>query len=179
MKPIKAIIIDDQISAINSLKQDLLELFPNDIQVIGESTTLREAVLLFKEVKPELIFLDIDLKKGTGFDFLEEIANFDYNNFKVIFTTAFNQFAIKAIKFSAFDYLLKPIDPDDLEESIKRLKKEIDDKKNYTKSNIELLIENANSIELMNKKLAIPTQEQTHYVYLNNIISLFEQYYKM
>lgn len=168
--PFKAIIIDDQSTARDALKQDLIAYCFNDIQIAGEAATIEEAVLLFKELKPNLIFLDIDLQKGTGFDFLEKIAQYDYSNFKVIFTTAFNQFAIKAIKFSAFDYLLKPIDSDDLINSINRLKKEVTEKENYTKSNIDLLLENSNSIELLHKKLAISTQEKIHYVYINNII---------
>lgn len=166
---IKAIIVDDQIDAIDSLKQDLRLVCPNDLQIIGESTTIDEAVILFKETKPSLIFLDIDLKQGTGFDFLEKIAQYDHKDYEVIFTTAFNQFAIKAIKFSAFDYLLKPIDPIDLKASIERFKINEEKKQHYTKSNMDLLIENANSIELINKKLAIPTQDQVHFVYLNDI----------
>ncbi|MCT4579958.1 MAG: LytTR family DNA-binding domain-containing protein [Flavobacteriales bacterium] len=167
---IKAIIIDDQIDAIESLKQDLMYLFPNDVQIVGESTEIDEGVLLFKEVKPNLIFLDIDLKKGTGFDYLKRIAAYDYTDYEVIFTTAFNQFAIKAIKFSAFDYLLKPIDPMDLKESIHRFKENQEKQQHYTQSNVDLLIDNANSVELMSKKLAIPTQDRIHFVFLKEIV---------
>lgn len=169
-KPIKTIIIDDEPEAIESLKQDLQEYFPKEIQLAGESTSINAGAILFKEEKPDLIFLDIDLKVGTGFDFLEKIAAYDHSEFEVVFTTAFNQFAIKAIKFSAFDYLLKPIDPDDLISTVERLKKNIADKQGYAKSNIELLLENAKSIDSINRRIAIPSHEKIHYHYLDEII---------
>jgi two-component system LytT family response regulator len=165
-KILKAIIVDDQIEAINSLKQDIHYLFPNDIQIIGQSTALDEAVVMFKEFKPDLIFLDIDLKIGTGFDFLKLISKFDYADYDIIFTTAFNQFAIKAIKYSAFDYLLKPIDRDELEESINRLKNQ--NKVKATKNKIELVLEGeTNSTE---KRIALSTLTQTHFVIISDII---------
>jgi len=166
---IKAIIVDDQITAINSLKQDVLFLFPNDIQIIGESTTIDEAVVLFKEFKPDLIFLDIDLKIGTGFDFLKRISEFNYVDYDIIFTTAFNQFAIKAIKYSAFDYLLKPIDTDELKLSIERLQYEIESK--ATKSRIKMILDNQNSNnETEDKTIALATSKEVKIVKIKDIV---------
>lgn len=170
-KIIKAIIVDDQQEAIDSLKQDLILLFPNQIQIIGESTTIDEGKVLFKETQPDLIFLDIDLQKGTGFDFLNEIAQYDYENYHVIFTTAFNQFAIKAIKFSAFDYLLKPIDIDDLEQSLNRFfsLKDSNTVKFDGKENIKLINDNKEQKNKSNR-IAIPTVEQIYYREVNEIV---------
>ena len=168
-KLLKAIIVDDQLKAIKTLRQDLLFLFPNSVQVIGESTTIEEAVILFKEFKPDLIFLDIDLKIGTGFDFLKQISAFDYANYDIIFTTAFNQFAIKAIKYSAFDYLLKPVDRDELENSINRLISCRTTKQ--TKSKIELILETeAIATNSKEKRIALTTAEEIHFVKIKDIL---------
>ena len=166
---IKAIIVDDQITAINSLKQDVLFLFPNDIQIIGESTTIDEAVVLFKEFKPDLIFLDIDLKIGTGFDFLKRISEFNYADYDIIFTTAFNQFAIKAIKYSAFDYLLKPIDTDELKLSIERLKKQFETQ-SETKQRIDLILSQENEQNSLPEKLVLSTTNQVYFVDIKTIV---------
>ncbi len=109
-----AIIVDDEVDAIEVLSVNLKEVFEEEIKIIGKSTTLTEAVLLIKEYKPDLIFLDIDLGNNeSGFDVLRAIGDLAYP-FKIIFTTAFHQFAIKAIRIDAYDYLLKPIGQDDL-----------------------------------------------------------------
>ena len=168
-KIIKAIIIDDQIEAINSLKQDVLSLFPNDIQIVGHSTAIDEAVVMFKEFKPDLIFLDIDLKVGTGFDFLKIITQFEFSDYDIIFTTAFNQFAIKAIKYSAFDYLLKPIDTDELKLSIERLKKQFETQ-NETKQRIDLILSQENEQGTLPEKLVLSTTNQVYFVDIKTIV---------
>ena len=167
-KIIKAIIVDDQRDAIQSLKQDTLHLFPKDIQIIGEATTIDEAIILFKEFKPNLIFLDIDLKIGTGFDFLRLIAKEDHADYDIIFTTAFNQFAIKAIKYSAFDYLLKPIDTDELVKSITRLKKQLKNKE--TKKRINLILANQDENSGLSSRLTLATNDQIRFVSIETII---------
>ena len=168
-KIIKAIIVDDQIEAINSLKQDLLNIFSNDIQIIGESMNLDEAVVMFKELKPDLIFLDIDLKIGTGFDFLKRIQQFKHSDYDIVFITAFNQFAIKAIKYSAFDYLLKPIDRDELELSINRLKEQLIIKRE-TKLRIDLILNQEKTQKLSDEKIVLSTTNQVYFVNISNII---------
>jgi two-component system LytT family response regulator len=128
-----AVLIDDEPSSLKILKGDLLEHFSNDIKILGGTSDFNEGVILIKEYNPDIVFLDIDLGNNkTGFDLLSKAREFD-KNFKVIFCTAFNQFAIKAIKEQAFDYLLKPIDIEDLTITIKKLKEEITEPISYKK----------------------------------------------
>jgi len=104
---IKTLVIDDEIFVRKEIKNLLKTHFENDIVVLGEADSVKEGLLLVETLKPELIFLDIQLLDGTGFDILEQ-ANF--KDYRVIFITAFNEHAIKAIKVGAMDYILKPID---------------------------------------------------------------------
>lgn len=118
---IKTIIIDDEAHCSDRVLS-LIEQHPNTFQVLAVIDTVEEALKLVPQLQPELVFLDIKIHDKTGFDFLQDIGQV---NFKVIFTTAFDNFAIKAFKFSAVDYLLKPIDSDDFKASVVRLKENI------------------------------------------------------
>lgn len=115
---IKTIIIDDEKHCSDRVLS-LIEQHPNTFNVLAVIDTVDEALAKVLQLQPELVFLDIKIHDRTGFDFLQEINQV---NFKVIFTTAFDNFAIKAFKFSAIDYLLKPIDSDDFNASVIRLK---------------------------------------------------------
>lgn len=112
----KTLIIDDERQAVSALKADIKFHCP-DLEVAGEAYSVKDAVSKIRALDPDLIFLDIQLTDGTGFDILDAI---DKRKVKVIFTTAYSQFAIKAIKFSALDYLLKPIDAEELVGAVKR-----------------------------------------------------------
>ncbi len=114
----KTLIIDDERQAISALKADI-KFHCSDLEIVGEACSVKDAIVKIKTLNPDLIFLDIQLTDGTGFDILDAI---DKRRLKVIFTTAYSQFAIKAIKFSALDYLLKPIDAEELIEAVKRAK---------------------------------------------------------
>ena len=116
---IKAIIIDDERLARNELKK-LLEQHP-DILIIDEATNVDEAVEKIDLSRPDLIFLDIQMPGKTGFDLLAEIEKSP----RVIFTTAYDEFALKAFEVNALDYLLKPIDPKRLADAIQKLQSEI------------------------------------------------------
>ena len=118
--PIKAIIIDDERLARNELKK-LLEQHP-EIQIIDEASNVDEGVEKIDFAHPELIFLDIQMPGKTGFDLLSELEKSP----KVIFTTAYDEFALKAFEVNALDYLLKPIDPKRLADSIQKLQAEIE-----------------------------------------------------
>ena len=117
--PIKAIIIDDERLARNELKK-LLEQHP-DINIIDEASNVDEAVEKIYLSRPDLIFLDIQMPGKTGFDLLAEIEKSP----RVIFTTAYDEFALKAFEVNALDYLLKPIDPKRLADAIQKLQSEI------------------------------------------------------
>ena len=117
--PIKAIIIDDERLARNELKK-LLEQHP-DINIIDEAGNVDEAIEKIDLSRPDLIFLDIQMPGKTGFDLLAEIEKSP----RVIFTTAYDEFALKAFEVNALDYLLKPIDPKRLADAIQKLQIEI------------------------------------------------------
>ena len=118
---IRAVIIDDEIAAIESLKTDLQWYCESEVEVLGFAHNLADARKLIAELKPDLVFLDVEIKKENGFMLLEKIREMAHAP-KVIFTTGHSEYAISAIKKEAFDYLLKPIDPDELKASIARLK---------------------------------------------------------
>ncbi|MDF5690616.1 LytR/AlgR family response regulator transcription factor [Aquirufa aurantiipilula] len=124
-----AIIIDDERLARNELKR-LLENFPH-IQVIGEAANTDEAGALIEELHPDVIFLDIQMPGKTGFEWLEE---WDGYLPEVIFTTAFDEYALKAFEVNALDYVLKPIELSRLSESVQKLEKQL---ANKTKSHPE------------------------------------------
>lgn len=158
---IKTIIVEDEINASASLEK-MLAIENSNIKIIAKTGFVREAVALIKSKNPHLIFLDIQLEDGTCFEILKQ---FDIINFKIIFTTAHSEYAINAFKFSAIDYLLKPIDPLELKEALKRVTKTI---KNETEHK-ELLGVLNNNIE---KKIVLKTTEQRYIFNLNEIIRL-------
>jgi two-component system LytT family response regulator len=113
-----AVIIEDIEDARLALNQDIKDYCP-EVQVIGEAEGVVSGIKLLQNVKPDIIFLDIQMGDGTGFDLLEIIGEGDA---KVIFTTASDAYGIKAIKYSALEYLLKPIDPDELKAAVQKAK---------------------------------------------------------
>jgi len=113
---LNAIVIDDVENARKTLIQDLQDYCP-DVIIAGEAEGVISGAKLIKEVKPDLVFLDIQMNDGSGFDLLEILPEI---NFKLIFTTGSDAYAIKAFRFSAVDYLLKPIDPDQLQQAVNK-----------------------------------------------------------
>ncbi|MEI9957456.1 MAG: response regulator [Ferruginibacter sp.] len=117
---INAIIIDDEAKGRIALREKLSSYCP-EVNVMAEAANGQEALLLIQHHKPQLIFLDIEMPRMTGFEMLNELAE---KNFHIIFTTAYDQYAIKAIKYAAFDYLLKPIDIEELKNAVSKLSTE-------------------------------------------------------
>lgn len=134
---IKTLIVDDETHCINRLLH-LIEKRPNTFEVVDTCQTVEAALEVAKNNPLDLVFLDIEIKDKTGFDFLRQVENI---SFHTIFTTAFNNYAIKAFKYSAFDYLMKPIDVDEFNESIERLGKKIAESRNNNQ--VKNLLENA------------------------------------
>ncbi|MFC2119185.1 LytR/AlgR family response regulator transcription factor [Bacteroidota bacterium] len=116
---IKAIIVDDEENSISTLNM-LLENYCPQVEIIGKAMTHREAVSTIDELKPDLVFLDISMPDGDGFEVLESVT---YRSFEVIFITAYNQYALRAFEFSAIDYLLKPVDYKKLKAAVERFSK--------------------------------------------------------
>ncbi len=114
----KAVIIDDEKQAIASLKMELEEVRPK-VKIVGTANSVKTGLELLNSITPDVVFLDIRLKDGLGFDVLANLNNF--GKFRVVFTTAYDQYALKAFKHGVFDYLLKPVDQEDLQETINRL----------------------------------------------------------
>lgn len=113
----KVLIIEDK-AYIRKGLLNLLHLINNDIEVLGECESVKDAVIVANACRPELVFLDINLTDGTGFDFLEQTNTL---SFKVIFITAYEEHALKALKVGAVDYLLKPVDMEELQIAIQKV----------------------------------------------------------
>jgi len=158
---IKAVIIDDVQQAIDTLKADLKDYCP-EIELIGEANGVVSGAKLLKEVKPEIVFLDIQMQDGSGFDLLEIVPEV---YFKVIFTTASDAFAIKAFRYAAVDYLLKPVDPDELMEAVAKFK----EANTEQQESLTLLSDTMKTGQLPGR-IALHTMEKIHITKIEDII---------
>lgn len=159
---IKAIIIDDIEQARVTLKKDL-QVYAADVEVIGEAGGVIEGAKLLKSLKPDVLFLDIQMQDGSGFDLLDILKEI---NFKIIFITASDAHAIKAFRYAAIDYLLKPVDPDELITALKKLREEkVNESEKY-----KLLNDSLKDHQKPHERLALHTQEKIHIVSINDII---------
>ncbi|KAA3633512.1 MAG: DNA-binding response regulator [Bacteroidetes bacterium] len=157
----RAIIIDDNPQAIISLQQDLADYCP-EVEVIGTAEGVVSGVKLLKQQHPDVLFLDIQLQDGSGFDVLEILPEI---TFGVIFTTSSDAFAIKAFRLAAIDYLLKPIDPEQLQEAVQRASELSGNKKD----SLELIKGSMQQGELP-QHIALHTQEKIELIRIHNII---------
>ncbi len=150
----RTILIDDEKKSLNVLK-NIIEEYCKDVDIIAIADNVENGITLIKKHKPDLIFLDIEMKTASGFDLLERLGNFE---FEVIFTTAYEQYAIKAIRYNALDYLLKPIDVSELRTAIDKVSHKLS-----RKSGNETGISN-------HTKITISTSEGVYFVEFKNII---------
>lgn len=137
MMELEAIIIDDEINNVKLL-QHFIENYCPTVKVLGFATTSIDAINLINSLKPGLIFLDIILDEGTGFDVLEKVKDFNAN---IIFVTAFNDYAIKAFKYNAVDYILKPIEIEELILAVHKVQNNILKKDFFSKDQLKVLTE--------------------------------------
>ncbi|MCJ8154410.1 LytTR family DNA-binding domain-containing protein [Chryseobacterium sp. SSA4.19] len=158
----KAVIIEDEYHLREALSILLEMTVPDKIQIIGYAEGLQDAVALIDRLKPDVVFMDIMLKNGTGFEVLNRIQ---YKSFHLIFTTAYEQYAIRAFKFNAMDYLLKPIDSDELKNTIERIEKR---KQEY--SQFDPLLTFHSEFKKTPERIVLPTQEAMHVIRLKSII---------
>jgi len=147
---LQAVIVDDEKKALQSLSWELTN-FSDEINVVASFTDPFEALNYLTHNTPDCLFLDIEMPTMDGFQFIQKLSNKD---FPVVITTAYNQYAIKALKNEAIDYLLKPIDTDDLKETIVKIKKF--NAKNYTADKLEKILLNFNDTE-KHKKITFNT----------------------
>lgn len=120
----KTVIIDDEEKSRKTIRNFIGKYAP-ELTLVGEADGVETGIALIENVKPELVFLDVQMGDGTGFELLGRLA---FDDFKLIFCTSFEQYAIKAFRFSALDFILKPIDPDIFKSAIERVKKYSSDK---------------------------------------------------
>jgi two-component system, LytTR family, response regulator len=161
---IEAVIIDDDVMNIEQLKFKLEKHFSKQLQIAAVATSGSEGLQIIARHHPTLVFLDVEMQDMTGFEMLKQLKEI---NFEIIFITSFGHYAIKAIRFNALDYLLKPVDLDLLKEAVQRAILKIEMTGHTTNSSKNL---NAKSPEL--DKLAIPTQDGLMIVSLNDIIRM-------
>ena len=162
---IKAVIIDDEVNAQSLLEKTLERYFPNKFNIVAKCASVDSGVLAIKDHEPELVFLDIQMPEKNGFELFK---SFEVINFEVIFTTAFNQFAIKAIKRSALDYLLKPINHLELSEAVKKFERK--NERNFAQKKLSLLLENLNVNDQNVSKIAFPTVDGFELIHSNQIL---------
>lgn len=166
---VKVIIIDDEENSRDTLKGKL-DLFCPEVEIAGEASNVKEGIECIQKHKPDAVFLDIKLAGESGFDILEKIAGDDDLNPDIVFITAHDEFAVKAIKFSALDYLLKPIDPEELVKAIRKIEKHKGIPRHAT--NLNVLVENIRQASDSPKKIVVPTSDGMHVLKISEIVRL-------
>jgi two-component system LytT family response regulator len=161
---IKTIIIDDEVKARETIAK-MLQTYCPEVEVIDSAGSVKEGVKVLEKNNPDLVFLDIKMGDGTGFDLLRKLKTVD---FILIFITAFEEFAIRAIKFSALDYILKPLDPDELMNAVEKANDAIE--KENISVRLEALYENLDVLNIKTKKIVLKTTSSVHIVNLEEII---------
>ena len=161
MNPIKTILIDDEINGRENLRSILLE-FCSDIHIVSEADSALTGINEIEKYSPDLIFLDIEMPGGNGFEVLKYFPNPD---FKVIFVTAYDHFAIQAIRFSALDYILKPIDVLKLKDAVRRFIEQRDEQDRR----LEVFLKNSQNPS-EDKRIALPFTDKIDFVEIKHII---------
>jgi len=159
---IKIAIIDDEIN-VRELIKKMLKLISSSYVVVGEAASISGAKDMLTNCKPDLVFLDIELEDGSGFNLLEQLPQI---HFKLVFITAFNEFAIRAFKYNAFDYILKPIAPEELKNTLKRVESMVYVEKE-TKTQLKNLKENRESTI---QKIALKTAKKMYLLEVDAIL---------
>ena len=165
-KEVRVIVVDDERKSRESLVVLLKDFCPG-VHVLGAVGTVADGVKMIEENDPDIIFLDIQMNSETGFDLLRKTIP---ASFEVIFTTAHSEYAIEAIKFSALDYLLKPIDIQELQLAVNKYRKKTSNSK--LSQRLETLIDNFKSTKSESFKMALSTSDGLIFVNLSEIIYL-------
>ena len=158
------VIVDDEPKNLRILKK-LLQDFCPKIQVCGEATDVKMAYNVIREMKPSLVLLDIEMPYGNAFDLLDKLRPID---FEIIFITAFDSYSLKAFKYSAIDYLLKPVDISELQEATDKAIQKISNKN--INEQVELLLSNFKNPQNSLQKIAIPTLDGFVFLHVDDII---------
>lgn len=161
---IKALLIDDERKALAILRNKLERSCPN-IQIIGEAQSAMEGLTLIQKLTPDLVFLDVAMPKMSGFDLLKKVGNPD---FEIIFVTAFDTYAIEAIRHCAIGYLVKPVNKDELIDAVNNASQNIERRTALIKN--QLLLENLGIATVQKKRIAIPSVEGLEFIKISAII---------
>lgn len=161
---IKAVIVDDERRGREALSNMIKEFCPQ-LTVMEAVDSVSSAMEAIQAHQPDLVFLDVELKSETGFDLLEKMMPID---FEVIFTTAYEHYALKAIKFSAIDYILKPIGVDDLKEAVKKVEEKLSSKS--LTDNFDILLKNIRNSNKKQHKIALSTSDGYIFTEVSDIL---------
>lgn len=161
---IKAFIVEDEVNSRKAL-ENMLEFYCKSIEVIGYSDNIADAQKTIEKEKPDLLLLDVRLPDGSGFDLLKKVK---FKGVKVVFITAYDEYALKAIKLSAIDYLLKPVKPSELKNAIEKVSSAIE---NEERLNLQLDTYLSNMQDSnQNKKIILNTSDKIHVIEIENLI---------
>lgn len=160
----KTIIVDD-IKKNREILVELLGDYCPQVEIVGQASDVNSAFPLIQEQNPDLVLLDVEMPEGTGFDLLDK---FEQVSFEVVFVTAHDRYALKAIKFCALDYILKPVDVKELIQAIHRVSEKL--KERNSSSNFSHLIQNIKNKNILQHKIAVPTQEGFIFVEVDDIL---------
>ncbi|HEX9980755.1 MAG TPA: LytTR family DNA-binding domain-containing protein [Flavobacterium sp.] len=165
---ITALLIDDDANLRSGLRS-LLARYAPEINILGEADSVSTGIAAMDSLKPQVVFLDIQLADGTGFDILEQHAGKHGKSLShIVFITAHEQYAIKAFRFSALDFLLKPVDPEELQKVISKIKNVVEKNDGY--AHIDLLLENIRKKVDNFKRIALSTSDGIHLFEVSDII---------
>ncbi|PCI97350.1 MAG: DNA-binding response regulator [Flavobacteriales bacterium] len=160
---IKAVIVDDTKANRDTLEV-LIKKYCPELKIVGTASNIQDAEVMIETQQPKLVFLDIEMPGGTGFDLLERL---DIINFEVIFVTAYDKYAIRAFQFSAIDYLLKPINIKDLIHAVHKITSK---ERLYSGEELKEVVRNMKGGTSENKKLAIASVQGLDFVPIKNLI---------
>lgn len=162
----KAIIIEDEQKSVYVL-EELIRQFAPDLFICGNASHTDAAIRLIEAVTPDLVFLDVRIGDGTGFDVLQQVVK---RNFELVFITAYDNYALDAFRFSAINYLLKPVGINEFEQVVAQVRKRLTERRNF--DSIEFLLNNFNQQFVQSKKINIPTLNGYDFIELSSIIWL-------
>ena len=158
----RAVIIDDEASVREST-QTLLSIYCPDIEVIGQASGVKEGIALIQEKKPDLAFLDVEMSDGTGFDV---VYSFKDRDFAIVFVTGHNEYAVKAFRLSAIDYILKPIDPEDLEKAVAKARQNFQ----ATLAGLQMKALESNLSESRPQRILLKDSEKIYLIDIKDIV---------
>jgi len=163
---IRTVLVDDEIDS-NEVLQTLLKAACPNVSIVGKADGVEKAIQVIQATQPDLVFLDIEMTQGNAFDLLNRLQPIP---FRVIFVTAFDNYALRAFKYSAVDYLLKPVDIDGLRTAVVRVTTQL--QAINVKEQVQIMMENFGSIQLSQQKMALPTLTGMTFVNIGDIVRL-------